>query len=439
VTKTKILALSLAATMAATTSSAFADTGDTDVVAALDIAAKPLTRDLDAFGAMVGDARVVGVGEATHSTAEFYTLNQRLFRYLVTEKGFTTFARELSWSTGVRLNDYVLYGKGDPRSIFHDEVKGPYDLFDNREFLGLVQWMRAYNAGHPKKVQFMGADLLYPGDILFDKVLAYVKEHHADLLPEFTKLYDGLRPTTPNAGEYMAKALAVPLETRQDNAERATQALKLLQQQGAERWVVQHARALSQTFTDFAFDQASAEGRRQAAVYRDAVLADNVAWWNETTGDKIQVSGLNAHLSYTPIDTTYVPAPMGGVLRKRLGDRFVTVGTTFDQGGYNFTSAEGTCPDGSEPAERPMTCKGSVDAAPADYNEYVLDQVRHRDFILDTRTAPRTARQWLAQDRPTRVIGGGFWSPDQAFQAALGRSFDVVIHFHKVKAAHLLP
>ncbi|MGW2213455.1 erythromycin esterase family protein [Nonomuraea sp. NPDC001684] len=440
----KILALSClaAVTLAGTATPASADTG---VVSALDSVAKPLVstspgaraHDLDAFGAMAGQAEVVGVGEATHSTAEFYALNQRLFRYLVTEKGFTTFARELSWSTGLRLNDYVLYGQGDPQAIFHDEVKGPYDLFDNREFLGLVQWMRAYNAGHAKKVQFMGADLLYPGDILFDKVLAYAKQRRPALLPELTQLYDGLRPTTKNAGEYMAQALAVPLETRHDNAERATQALKLLQKEGADRWTLQHARALSQTFTDFAFDQATADGRRQAAIYRDQVLADNVTWWNRTTGAKIQVSGLNAHLSYTPIDTTYVPAPMGGELRKRLGDRFVTVGTSFNQGGYNFSSSETACPDGVKPAERPGTCKGWVPAAGPDYNEYVLDQVRHRDFMLDTRTAPRTARTWLAQARPTRLIGGGFWSPDQAVQASLSRSFDVVIHLHQVKAATL--
>ncbi|HUR06582.1 MAG TPA: erythromycin esterase family protein, partial [Nonomuraea sp.] len=265
------------------------------------------------------------------------------------------------------------------------------------------------------------------------------------LLPEFTRLYEGLRPGTPNAGEYMGKALALPLATRQDQARHATEALKLLQQQGpgadAEdyQWAVQHARALSQTFTDFAFDQATAEGRKQAQVYRDTVLADNVVWWNRTTGYKIQMSGLNAHISYTPIDTMFVPAPMGGVLRERLGRRFVTVGTSFDQGGYNFLIDKGECPAGSLPAERPLTCKGSVAAAGEDYNEYVLDQVRYRDFVLDTRSAPRAAQTWLGQARPTRLIGGGFWSPEQATKIAIGESFDVLIHLHKVKAATLLP
>ncbi|MEV4580222.1 hypothetical protein AB0K16_43945 [Nonomuraea jabiensis] len=49
------------------------------------------------------------------------------------------------------------------------------------------------------------------------------------------------------------------------------------------------------------------------------------------------------------------------------------------------------------------------------------------------------ARAWLAQTRPTRLIGGGFWSPGQAAQASLGKSFDVLTHLHKARAAVVLP
>ncbi|NUW44891.1 hypothetical protein [Nonomuraea rhodomycinica] len=54
-------------------------------------------------------------------------------------------------------------------------------------------------------------------------------------------------------------------------------------------------------------------------------------------------------------------------------------------------------------------------------------------------TAAAGVAAWLAQARPSRLIGGGSWSPDQATEVALGRSFDVVIHLHKVTAARLLP
>lgn len=99
------------------------------VVGALDRAAHPLrtvepvgdTRDLRPRGRMVGDARVVGLGEATHSSYDFFTLRHRVFRHLVEREGFRT--------SGPRLNSYVVHG-----------------LRNTEEYLRLVEWMRAYNA-----------------------------------------------------------------------------------------------------------------------------------------------------------------------------------------------------------------------------------------------------------------------------------------------------
>jgi hypothetical protein len=61
------------------------------VVAELKARAAPLggPGDLAAFGAAVGNARVVVLGEAAHGTREFSQLKQRLVDYLVKEKGFT--------------------------------------------------------------------------------------------------------------------------------------------------------------------------------------------------------------------------------------------------------------------------------------------------------------------------------------------------------------
>jgi hypothetical protein len=55
----------------------------------------PIT-DLDAFGQMIGSARLVGLGEGTHGTREFQRMKHRMLRYLVEQKGFTQFAIEAS-------------------------------------------------------------------------------------------------------------------------------------------------------------------------------------------------------------------------------------------------------------------------------------------------------------------------------------------------------
>ncbi|MDF4251632.1 hypothetical protein [Streptomyces sp. WMMB303] len=50
--------------------------------------------------------------------------------------------------------------------------------------------------------------------------------------------------------------------------------------------------------------------------------------------------------------------------------------------------------------------------------------------------ARRPARTWRAEACPTRSYGL-YWSTDDA-ATALGRSYDILIHLHQVKAAHIL-
>lgn len=56
------------------------------------------TTDLQPLGKALDGVRVVGLGEATHGTREFFTLKHRLFEYLVTSLGYSVLAMEASES-----------------------------------------------------------------------------------------------------------------------------------------------------------------------------------------------------------------------------------------------------------------------------------------------------------------------------------------------------
>lgn len=66
--------------------------------------------DLSFLKGMVGDARIVSLGEATHGTREFFRMKHRIFRYLVEEMDFKTFAIEASWPEANRINHYLQTG-----------------------------------------------------------------------------------------------------------------------------------------------------------------------------------------------------------------------------------------------------------------------------------------------------------------------------------------
>ncbi|MFF6808667.1 erythromycin esterase family protein [Streptomyces sp. NPDC012403] len=405
-------------------------------VAALNSGARPLG-DLTALDRMVGGARVVGLGEAGHSAHEFFTLKQRVFRHLVTGKGFTTFALEASWSTGLRLDAYVTRGVGDPERIMRDEFQGQYRFWNTEEYLDLIHWMRAYNVAHPgrPRLRFVGNDLGFPGKEAFDQVTDYTAAYRPDLTAAIESSYRELRPAAgTQAGDWMLTQLTGKgPDQLESEADTATAALTLLREQGRPRgadrrsreayaWAVQSATAITQSFTGYAYPQSRFPERMR---YRDQAMAANTVWWLRNRGGKILLASNNGHIAYVSDNPAEFPEPTGAFLRRRLGDDYVNIGLTFNQGSMN------AFPDFT--ADRPRTYP--VAPAPAGHNEHTLDRVRPRDFVIDLRTAPPAARTWLAAARPTRSYGL-YWSPEDP-HIALGRSYDILIHLHEVQAAHL--
>ncbi|WP_051846270.1 erythromycin esterase family protein [Streptomyces sp. NRRL F-5053] len=384
-------------------------------------------------------AKVVGLGEATHSSREFFTTKQRVFAHLVKHRGFRTFALETSWSTGRLLNDYVLHGRGDPRAIMSREFQYNYRFWNTREYLDLVRWMRAYNEAHPDpadKLRFLGNDLGFTGSELYDAVVAHARKRDPALAARLERLYRGLRPA-PGTGtrKFSEDWLGASKSVREDRAARAAEALELLKRHGgagargsAQAWAVQHARAIRQTAYAFSLDvQDEREFARQMR-FRDRSMARNTVWWNENVGDTIVLSSHNSHITYVAEDPARFPEPVGSFLREMLGRDFVSVGTTFDSGSFNAREE-----DFGGPVRR-----FAVEPARPGTVESGLERVRHEDYVLDLRKAPPKARAWLEREHPL-VHNIGLTFPVKTHRVSLAASYDVVLHFSRVHAARLLP
>jgi erythromycin esterase len=50
--------------------------------------------DMQPLKKVIGNARIVALGEATHGTREFFQLKHRMLEFLATEMGFTIFSIE---------------------------------------------------------------------------------------------------------------------------------------------------------------------------------------------------------------------------------------------------------------------------------------------------------------------------------------------------------
>src|SRR4051794_21531433 len=71
--------------------------------------ARPLRgpEDLDPLLDLIGEARYVLLGEASHGTAEYYTWRARISHRLITEKDFSFIAVEGDWPDCYRVNRFV--------------------------------------------------------------------------------------------------------------------------------------------------------------------------------------------------------------------------------------------------------------------------------------------------------------------------------------------
>lgn len=109
---------------------------------------------------IVGDARVVALGESVHTVGSYYEAKAAMFRWLVENMGFRVFAWETAWHDARRVDAYVQTCEGDLRGAM---VDGLFQVWLDESAVDLFEWMCAWNREHPDdRVHFSGWDSQNP-------------------------------------------------------------------------------------------------------------------------------------------------------------------------------------------------------------------------------------------------------------------------------------
>lgn len=104
------------------------------------------------------DKKIVGIGEATHGTADFFDMKHRMFEFLVEEMGYRIFIIEAQFGDGQIVNDYILNGNGTLESC--SKVLKQFTV-TSYETLDMIEWMKEFNNGveEKDKIKFYGFDM----------------------------------------------------------------------------------------------------------------------------------------------------------------------------------------------------------------------------------------------------------------------------------------
>ncbi len=119
----------------------------------------------EALEEVIGDARVVLIGESSHGTQEFYRARAEITKWLIEEKGFCAVAAEADWPDAYRVNRFVR-GQGDDATA--DAALSGFERFPawmwrNTVVAEFVDWLHAHNtsrrAGGGRQAGFYGLHL----------------------------------------------------------------------------------------------------------------------------------------------------------------------------------------------------------------------------------------------------------------------------------------
>jgi erythromycin esterase len=402
--------------------------------------------DLEPLLDIVGDARVVALGESMHRIHEFFQVRHRIFRFLVRRAGFTAMVMESGFPEAWIVDGWVRHGGPGLREILNRGVT--YHFGKCQEMLDQVAWIRQHNIHTERPVRFYGMDLPDSAASALPGVLLAL-----DLLDEVDPQYAAATRTS-----LLACFRYLPGD-RSGLAQAATTIKAYLDRPETERFgitarigdLVERIRARRVEYVDASGDRdrvdaalRAAEVARSADAFlsamtagptrtwppaniRDAAMADTVAWILNRE-PRILVAAANGHVQKVPYlappFVTQAMTTLGQHLAERLGDDLVVIGSAYG-GGQAWLHRPG--PDDPDGHSTPFI--EDVGASDPRSLDAALARAGIGDFAVDLRTADAAAS--AALDQTTGTHNGPYVQPADA-----RRAFDAMVYIDQITPWH---
>lgn len=404
--------------------------------------------DYDPLMEMIGDARFVLLGEASHGTRDFYHERARITQRLIEEKGFNAVAIEGNWPDAERVNRYIRNMGTDKTA--EEALSGftefPEWMWRNTEVRDLARWLRTYNDSLPtfaRRVGFYGLDLYSP----FESAVAvadYLQPIEAEAARRARDVYECLTSSGDSEFAYgravaenpEASCARLAQEQVQDLEQRAAAPVAGLGQSRREDFfsALQNARVVRDGEEYFRVSFAGSESTWNLRDTHMAATLEHLAAHFDTPGrpGKIVAWAHNTHMGDARATQMGEAGELnvGQLMRQRFGDQAVLVGFTTYTG--SVIAASQWDEQGQRMDVRP--------ALPESFSAH-FHNVGIGNFLLVLR-GTENARALLGGARLERAIGVIYLPQTERFShyfdARLAEQFDAVIHIDESEAVEPL-
>ena len=404
--------------------------------------------DFDSLIDLIGDARFVLIGEASHGTHEFYRIRAQISKLLIAQRGFNAVAVEADWPDAYRVNRFVRNAGSDIDSV--EALDGfqrfPQWMWRNADVLDFVGWLREHNdqqAFEDRKCGFYGLDL-YSLHASIEAVLGYLSKvdpeaakrarHHYSCFEQFGKKIEtygyatgfGMTPSCESAVIRELVALRrKEMHYLQRDGQVAADAYFCAEQNAL---VVRNA---EEYYRNMFRREVSSWNLRDTHMM-ESLLRLAIHLSNQRPPAKIIVWAHNSHLGDARATQMSERGELnlGQLVREHFGKEAVSIG---------FTTYDGTVTAASDwdgPAERK-----NVRPAHRESYEALFHDVDVPNFFLNLRDDVDLASR-LRSERLERAIGV-IYRPETElishyFHARLSDQFDAILHYDHTRAVEPL-
>lgn len=391
---------------------------------------------------LVGDARFVLIGEASHGTHEFYRSRAEITKRLIAEKNFAAVAVEADFPDAYRINRFVR-GAGHDKTALEslgDFQRFPLWMWRNRVVLEFVEWLKNFNGerGINERVGFYGIDL-YSLHASMTAVLKYLETVDKEAARRARYRYSCFEHHGEDPQHY---GYAASFDVSKSCETEAVNQLVDLQKRAFDYMNRDGFVARDEYF----YAEQNARLVANAEEYYREMFRGRVSSWNlrdrhmaetltalaqhleaENLPPKIVVWAHNSHLGDARATDMRERGEwnVGQLIREQFPDETIGIGYT------TFTGTVTAASDWDEPAQVKRVREGLNNSY-----ERLFHQVGVPRFFLNLREAEtRAAFRGQLLERAIGVI----YRPETErvshyFYADLPRQFDGVIHFDTTQA-----
>ncbi|MFC7058682.1 erythromycin esterase family protein [Halovenus salina] len=352
--------------------------------------------DLEPLTDTLGDATIVGLGEATHGTHDLFELKGAVVRHLVADCGVRTVAFETDFAKTLALDEYVRRGEGTAADALDALVLW---VWRAESILETVEWLRAFNEGRPPedRVRLLGVSLSEPGAparrlrALLQAVPSIAVPDELDALADDPVPEDD-RDAFLDDGIAVARGLRDTLDAHRP---------AVVDRLSPREWTVARrlCRHLEQNCEWNRLRLATEGFDPEAFELRDRLMAETVGWCLDTDpGDGVAVWAHNSHVKRGSFDMPQDWAAgetMGEVIAQDHGSAYRPYATDFARGSYRAVAD-------SEAGPETFT----ADGPPTEATTATLDTVETPTGFLDIESAAADSRldSWFDRDRKLRAV-----------------------------------